>query len=248
MSKLSKIVLVLISTPIILSILFVARYILDFTFFYPNQYARLQTEAKMWNQEYWETGYASRVTVQVTSDEMLGGNTATVVMNCYGKRFATAHSANGPPSSGITTMSDGPDNLGIPFGPEAMHITSLRSVCWDILMHGDEWPLPHVTQDDYHWSDIVAKDQSLVCYLGDKSKTSRGEVSRLTFVSIEQVPLRETISNEEYSSLRKQNASYPPQTRKHYWEARAPETQCWRIGGTGACAPRAETICGTPLN
>ncbi|RPE66430.1 hypothetical protein EDD53_2132 [Pacificibacter maritimus] len=248
MSGVTKILLVVIVTPIILIIAFVALFVFEMAILYPKQYERLQGEVTAWNQENWETGFASRVTVQVTSNEALGGNTAVTVLDCYDKRFASPHSAaNGPPHTVLATMSDGPDTLSIPFGSDATHITSLQFVCAYALRQGAKWQLPHEIADSPHQSDIVANDQSLACFLDGKTRTSKGEVSRLTFVGSTQVPLSEIISYQDYHDLRQYNASYPPRLPKHYWQASGQEAQCWRSGHNGDCMAKAENICGIPL-
>ena len=216
---------------------------------YPLQYARLQAEAEVWNRENWETGSALRVTVQVSSDESLGSNSATATVNCYRKRFARPGGLKGPPRSSVVMKPEGPEYLILPFGPNATHSTPLGGACNEAFRKHDEWQLPHVTKSPYYWSDIVANDQSFQCFLGSDPRTTLGYITRPTFVNVEELPLRALISADDYDALPYWDDDpyiRPPPT--YYWRAEEGETTCWRTPrNRDACAPEVEQICGTPF-
>lgn len=238
----------MLGIPIALFVSLIAWVYFKIEVLYPRQYARLQTEAEAWNRENWETGSALRVTVQVSSDKTLGGRTAVATVNCYRKRFARAGGLKGPPVSPAVIKSDGPEHLSLPFGPDATHSTPLKGVCGDALRESDEWQLPYVTESHYYWSRIVANDQSFSCFLGSDPRTTRGEVTRPTFVGVEQVPLRELFSAEAYSALPyRSNEPYVRPPPSYSWWTDEVETECWRTAPRDTCAPEVEAICGTPL-
>ncbi|MEM9432604.1 MAG: hypothetical protein AAGA12_01675 [Pseudomonadota bacterium] len=222
-----------------------------FTFevLYPRQYARLQTEAEEWNRENWKTGTALRVSVQVSSSEATGRTTATATatLDCYQKRFARPGGLKGRPGVHTVIRQDGPAHLIVPFGPNAAHYTPLRDVCSDALRGYVNWRLPHVTESHYYWSHIVANDQSFNCFLGNDPRTSQGQVTRPTFMNVEEVPLRTLISADEYEAL-PHGIDNPHQhsSQSYYWWTENVETTCWRFRFDDACTRNVNEICGTP--
>lgn len=237
----------MLAIPIVLFLAFVAWVFLERTTLYPRQYEHLQREAEAWKRKNWETGSALRVTVQVSSDAALGGRTARATVHCYRKRFAREGGLKGPPGAPAIVMSDGPEQLDLPFGPDATHVTPLRDVCFDALRDSDDWHLPHVTESHYYWSHIVARDQSFRCFLGNDPRTSRGNITRPTFVGLEQVPLRGLLTRQAYEALSyRDTGAHVPPPPTYYWLTQDVETECWRTAPRDSCAAAVAAVCGTP--
>lgn len=242
-----KVALVILAIPLALFVGWIAWTFFTFEIFYPLQYARLQTEAEEWNRENWETGSALRVTVQVSSGEVLDRESATATVNCYRKQFAHPGGLKGRPSAPKVIQRDGPAYLIVPFGPNAALYTPLKDVCSDALRQHNDWQLPYVTESHYYWAHIVANDQSFSCFLGNDPRTSQGQVTRPAFVDVEEVPLRTILSINDYQALpyRADNPYHRlPQT--YHWWTEEVETKCWRIGRNDACNPKVAQVCGTP--
>ncbi|WP_347313218.1 hypothetical protein [Defluviimonas sp. SAOS-178_SWC] len=240
--------MLLIGIPVALFVCGIGWFYFETEILYPRKYARLQAEADAWNRENWATGSALRVTVQVSSDEAPGGETAVATIGCYQKRIAIPGGLKGPPYSPIVVKSDGPDYLDLPFGPDAMHSTPLRDVCRDAFREGDHWQLPHVTGSHYYWSHIVPNDHSFSCFLTNDPRTTKGKVTRPTFVGFEKLSLRALLTAEAYDALpvRSDATDGPPRPIYAWWTEKV-ETQCWRTSPNAPCAPKAEAICGVPL-
>ncbi len=247
--RIFKAVILVLAMPIALFASAVAWAFLQVQVLYPLQYARLRTQAEAWNRENWETGSALRVTVQVSSGEALGRKSATATVNCYQKMFARAGGLKGRPGSPVVIKSDGPGYLILPFGPNAMHSTPLRDVCRDAFRKHEEWQLPHVTESHYYWSNIVANDQSFRCFLGNDPRTTRGKITRPTFLDVQQLPLHEVLSVDEYDALPYRDEhpyTRPPPT--YYWWTEEVDTKCWRAHIRDNCTSDVEKICGTPFS
>jgi hypothetical protein len=219
----------------------------DYNFFYPRQYSRLQTEATEWNDRNWEKGFALRVTVQITSRTAQHAVTADETLVCYEKTFASPGGIKGPPSSGRHVYSDGATVLALPFGPAAKHLTPLRDVCQDTLKHCREWTLPYVTESHYYWSYIVPNDRSFQCFLGNDPRTTLGEASRPAFVAIKPILLSDVMDRTAYLSLPKDQDRQDFLALKSYsWWLETNE-RCWRDKPIDACAPEVEAVCGRLL-
>ena len=214
---------------------------------YPLRYERFQSEVAEWNQQHWENGHALKVDVEVTSTTEFGTETAGVTRTCYEKRYARAGGIKGPPAKFDVTYSGGPAFLTVSFGPEAMHKTHLREVCWDALSDGENWTLPHVTESPHYWSDIVANDLSFRCFLGSDPRTTRGRVTRPTFIGIERLPLHELIDRGEYMALTERSDGSARHELDIYHSQ--PGEPKWCRGGSEAhCDPEVERICGRTLH
>lgn len=239
-------VLALLGMAIGVPLIIITWLFVEYNFFYPRQYTRLQNEAAEWNEGNWEKGYALRVTVQITSRTELAAVTADETLVCYVKKFAWPGGIKGPPGMGGTTYSDGATFLTVPFGPTAQHLTPLRDVCQDSFNQWRDWALPYVTESHYYWSFIVQNDRSFQCFLGNDPRTTLGEASRPTFVAIKPIPLRDLMDRATYLSLPKdQNRQEFFMLKSYYWSLKTSEG-CWRHQEIDACAPEVERVCGRP--
>lgn len=244
-----KIFLWVAATPFILLALFIAAVLIELEVLYPIQHARLQKEAQAWNDENWETGFALQVSVQVTSNAALGSETDSATITCYQRNVASPGGLKGAPTLGTRTISDGAETLRVAFGPEATHSTPLRDVCSDAFRESQDWTLPKVTESHHYWSYIEANDQAFRCFLANDPRTTRGEVSRPTFVAVRKVPLRDLISKASYREAPPQSLKSdvrPPPTV--YWWTDEVQTKCWRETVDTACRAQAEVLCGTPFD
>ena|GEM_PF-6291616 len=254
--RIPKVALVILAIPLALFVGLIAWIFFTFEVLYPLKYSRLQTQTEEWNQKNWSTGTALSVTVRVSSDKTSGSNTAIGTVNCFKKQFARPGGLKGPPSKPSVVQALGPDHLSLSFGKDATHRTPLRDLCLEALRENDEWQLPHTTDSHYYWSHIVTNDQSFSCFLANDPRTTQGQTTRPTFVSVKWVPIRELISAEAYNAVRykpskpfihRHNEPKVPRPPMYYWFKDNVETECWRNRRTDACAPEVEAICGTPL-
>jgi hypothetical protein len=216
---------------------------------WPWQYERFRKEAAQWNLATWESGTALIVTVQVTSRTALGADIAVADVVCYEKQFAVAGGLKGPPGIWTRMYSDGPDFLVADFGQNATHQTDLKDVCHDSIRSSEHWSLPYVTESHYYWSNVVADDQTFQCFLGNKPRTTTGEVTRPTFVSIRKLPLRDLIEREEYANLPENSRDadmYMYRVAQYSWWDEQSE-KCSRRKTTEPCAPDVELVCGRLL-
>ena len=246
-ASLVRVIVLLLGLALAAIIFFAVFGYIQIVYYYPWVNERNMKTANEWNADNWEKGFALRVTVQVSSDEALDAKTTTAMLDCYEKRFARAGGIKGPPVIFTRIVSDGPTFLIVPFGSDATHQTPLRDVCHDALRKGDEWQLPHVTESHYYWSNIVANDKSFQCFLGNDPRTTKGEVTRPSFVAIEKVALRDLLEAHAYESLPSRSGTpyVRPPERYSWWEGT--EQDCWRDKPIGACAPEIETVCGRPF-
>jgi hypothetical protein len=216
---------------------------------YPHQLASLQDEAAAWNKENWETGFALRITVSVSSDEVLGGASAGAIVHCYEKRFARAGGLKGPPDTVTLGLSQGPLALELPLGQNAIHVTPLDDVCGEALRDGGGRGLPQVTESRFS-SFIVASDRSFECFLGTDTRTTAGRVTRPRYLAVERVALRDVLVAGAYEALAYpytiDGPRQPPPLRYYWWAAGG--GSCWRAAPIDPCNIKAEATCGRPLD
>lgn len=247
--------------------------VLLFFVFETPRYLRLKAEAAAWNKDNWENGVVLRAKLKVTSSKELGAQTATTVVNCYRKAFAsTWHFKGGGPGIWTVMFMEGSRFLVVPFHPGATHQTDLAGLCPVLfrLVVERGGPPPAVYSD---YSYIVEKSLSFSCPLTSPS-TSLGEVTRPRIIEFEKIALREKFdyysyafasppSQSTYISHKAERVALvqtrPAVRQRHgrpvpaphitaeylYWNA---EDNCWSANHTGveSCKSEAEFVCGRP--
>lgn len=242
-----KILLMALGILPILALLFFAWLFGRYQVLYPLKHRQLEKEAAAWNDAHWETGEAFEVTVEVSSDEDLGGETRSTKVLCYQKKFAYPGGLRRPPFSHVQNRAHGDTDLSIPFGDDADMVFALRHLCNHVPAKHEGWKLPHSLDPGMFKAEIVSKDSMFQCHVGHDPRTTMGDVTRPKVVAINKIPMKELMPKERYLAL--SNIDRPESVVR-----KAPSfswrevggAKCWSYNGA-VCAPQLEAICGRPL-